>query len=517
MIDNLHTGDKARIGIINGIQKAARAVGITMGTGGSNSLIEAIERPGYLATNDGLTILDSMRFGNPMEELGRKILLEAVSRANKQSGDGSSTACVLTAAIITEGLKHIGKTSPMALKRSLDECISYIGTSIENQTRVISLEEVHSVATISAEDESIGRLIEEIYKKIGKEGIIQWDISKTSEDSYTIGNGISIFGSGYVSPYMCDLDEKTGQFTTSIRWKNPKVLITRQKITTAADFNDLAATLDAQQNKELIVFCDEYEPNVIGDFIKTRAVRGFKIAVIKMPVLWKAEWYEDLALASGATIVDPTNGGINLKGTKPQHLGKFGNIVVSKDETFIDGIEDLADHIQKLKDIGTEESLLRASRLNTKTARYFVGGHSESALAYKRLKVEDAISAAYQALNGGVVAGGGVALLNCANDLPETIGGNILKKALKSPILQIAENAKIRAKLRKCGGTIGYDSRTGKLVDMFEANIIDPAAIEFNACKNAISVAAAVLTADTVVLLPKEEGMAYTPRPPVIR
>ena len=302
---NLYTGKEVREKLSLGIKKAADAVGSTMGTNGSNSLIEMIENPGYIATNDGATILTSIKFDDPIEEIGRKILVEAVSRANKKTGDGSSTTTVTTAAINEEGQKHIGQASAMDIKRSLEDCIPILGKAIEAQAKEITVDDVKWVATISAEDEAIGSLIQEIYQKIGKDGIIHWDISKTTEDSYSIGSGITVNGASFLSPYMCDIDEKSGQFTNQARWSNPYVLITRQKISSAADFNSLFQTMYNKEIKEVVVFCDEIEATVIPDLIQTRAVRGFKTLVVKMPVLWKDQWYEDLALASGATIVDP--------------------------------------------------------------------------------------------------------------------------------------------------------------------------------------------------------------------
>ena len=468
-------------------------------------MIEAIENPGFMSTNDGFQILNSIRFADPLEELGRKILLEAVNRSNKVNGDGSSGSTVITAAILEEGQKYIGTISPIEIKRQLEDCIPLIEQSIKDQAREITIDTVKDVCTISAEDEKIGSLIQEIYQKIGKDGIIHWDISKTTEDSYSIGNGITIEGAGYISPHMCDIDEKSGNFLNIARWKDPKVLITKQKITSAAEFNDLFQSLFAKEIKEVVVFCDEIEAPVIGDLVRTRAVRGFKTLVIKMPVLWKDWWYEDLALASGATVIDPLLG-LSHKNAKLEHLGNFANIVVSKDDTFIDGIKDLTGHIESLKAQNTEESNLRASRLNTNTARIFIGAQSDSALSYKRFKVEDAISAGWQALHGGVVAGGGVAAFNALQCLPDTIGGKILKQAMAAPLKQILSNAGVELSDDiKVGGDMGFDTRTKKTVNMFDAKIIDPATIILNSCKNAISVAASALTANTVVLLPREE------------
>lgn len=500
--DNLHFNaiDKLE----TGIAKVARAVGSTMGTGGGNAILEAIENPGHLTTNDGYSIANSIVLADPIEDMGRKILLEAINRANKASGDGSSTTCVLTAAILDEGRKVVNEHHPMDIKRSLEECLPLIEASLKEQSREVTVDNVSQVASISAEDEAIGKMIGDIYKEIGPKGIIYWDISKTANDQYTIGQGITVDDAGFLSPYMCDATEN-GQSTNQIRIKDPYILISKQKIASASDFNEIASTLHSQEVRDLVVFCEDIDPLVVPDIIKTRMMRGFRIAIVKMPVLWKDWWYEDLAQATGATVVDPA-AGLPLKNMKLEHLGRVGNIVITKNETHLDGIADVSDHIKELEAEGTDEALLRASRLNTKTARYFVGAQSDSALSYRRLKVEDAISAAYQALNGGIVAGGGSALASV--ELPDTIGGHILTDALKAPAKQIAFNAGQIGMVigDDYKGGKGFDTRSGSFVNMFDAGIVDPTNIVLNAIKNAISVAATILTAPTLVTLPREEN-----------
>ena len=512
MQDNLHTKD-VRQALYGGIRKVADAVGGTMGTGGSNAIIEAIESPGHIMTNDGYSIANAIVLKDPIEEMGRKILIESINRANKASGDGSSTTCVLTAAIIEEGMKHLGDASPMEIKRSLEECIPLIAKNVEEHKKDIELNEVGTVATISSEDPAIGKMIQDIYEQVGREGIIYWDISKTAEDAYTIGTGITVDGAGYVSPYMCDATE-AGQSTNQIRIKNPYILITKQKISSAADFNSIGATLNGKEVKDLVVFCEDYDPLIVPDLVKTRMMRGFRFVLVKMPILWKDEWYVDLALTSGAKVIDPA-AGLPMKELNESHLGRVGNIVVTKDDTFIDGIKDVDAHIAELTQIGDDKSLIRAARLKTKTARYFVGAHSDSALSYRRLKVEDAISASWQALHGGIVVGGGAALRNVTNELPQTVGGAILKIALLSPIKTIMANAGApEGDQTSClieGGEYGYDTKSKEVVNMFEAGIVDPTNVVINSSKNAISVAAAVLTAQTVVTLPREE---VSPRNP---
>lgn len=508
MKDNLYIGKEAQARIINGIRKCSVAVGGTMGTAGHNALIEAIENPGHLTTNDGATILNAIHFEDPLEEMGRKVVLEAVSRANKASGDGSSTTTVLIAALLEEGLKYLDKASPMAIKKSLEEAAVLVADNIAKQTRkivkdgTIDLTLLKQVASISAEDEQIGQTIADIYKEIGVGGIIQWDVSKTFDDHYTIGKGITIEGAGFTSPYFADMNEATGQFTNQLRWKKPTILLVKQKITTAGDFEELFKSLNDNGFKEVVIFCDEYEPTIIQQLVQTRIMRGFKAALVKMPVLWKDWWYEDLAAATGASIVDGV--GLTFKTIRSEHLGTCDNIVVDKENTYIDGIKDISERIKTLETDGTDDGKLRASRLNTKTARYFVGAKSDSALSYRRLKVEDALNSAYYAIKDGIVIGGGVALRNASDSLPEdSVGSEILAAALLRPEAQIAENAGNKPYIGEDLLT-GLDSRTGTYVNMFDAGVIDSASVVLNAVQNAVSVAATILTCKAVIQLPRQ-------------
>lgn len=504
MKDNLYTSKQARTRIISGIKKCREAIGSTMGSAGWNSIVEAIERPGFAVINDGWKILNSIHFEDSLEELGRKMLVEAVNSSNKTNGDGSTGATVMTAAILEEGQKYIGEVSPLELKNSLEACMPIIEKSLRTQSREITVDTVGDVASISAQDEKLGALIQEIYKQIGKDGIIQWDLSGTTEDFYKIGNGIEINGAGYASEYMLDVEEKTGKVQKSAKFKNPPILVTQQKLSSIEEINHLVAYINSQGGKDLVIFYDEVEPMVVDSINRTRFREKdpFRICLVKMPVIWKDQWYEDLGLALGATVID-VKSPVNLKNVRYQHLGTCSNITITKQDTTIEGIKDLTLHIASLQ-AGTDDDKIRAARLNTKTARLYIGDQSESALSYKRYKVEDAISAAWQSLHGGIVAGGGVALKDAINDLPDTIGGKILKIALLAPISQIMANAGIVGEIDDQG--MGFNARTKEKGNMFDFKIIDPTNIIITSCKNAISVAASALTASSVVLLPKDDS-----------
>lgn len=474
MQNNITIGKEAREGLMRGVSKSAAAVGPTMGSRGNNGLIEAMASPGYLLTNDGATLLESMKFEDPIEEMGHRILLEAVSRANKSSGDGSSTTTVLTHAILKEG-QRFQNGNPMELKRSLEDCILAIEQSINEQKKEISVDDVWKVAAISAEDEEIGRKIGEIYKEITKDGIIHWDISKTGEDYHTIGQGLTVEGAGIASPYMFDMDKTTGMYAQHAKMVNPQIIVSREKITTGAAFEQIFSSLNAKGKKEVVIFCEDFEVQAVAHLVMTYQRQGFRAILVKLPTIYGDVWGEDLAVAAGATVIDPSRG-LALKDMKEEHIGQFGNLTITKGDTFVDGIKDMTEHIERIK-----EDEDRAKRLNTKTARYFVGALSDAALSYRRLKVEDAINAAQQALLGGIVVGGGLALAKIKT------GNKILDKALKAPHEQIVKNM----------------GKSFTAETMEEQEVFDPANVVVNAAKNAISVSAAILTANTVITYPR--------------
>lgn len=515
--DNLYTAEESREKLMSGIKRSSDIVAITMGTSGSNSILEDIRTPGYMVSNDGASILERIRFADPLEEMGRKILIEAVGRANKASGDGSSTASVLTAAILEEGMKHIGETAPMEIKRSLEACIPIIEESLKAQKkelvdkdRNIDFKLLEQTATISAEDETIGKMIAEIYKHIGKDGIINWEPSKDTNDSYTVGTGIKIDGATYASRYMCD-QLPSGEYTYQATIENPLVLLAKSKITSQSEMEKLIGELMNSGKKDLVIFCDEMDSPILNSFILARAPQtlGIRFLVIKVPTVFNDVWWEDLEKASGGRIISPSSG-IQMRDAKMEFLGKFGKITVNRDDTFIDGIEDISKHIMALKVDGTDESLARVARLNTNTARYYVGAHSESGLAYRRLKVEDAINSAWSAMQNGILPGGGLALLNASGEdtLPSTVGGKILQRALSTPAEQIVKNAgfNVEETLDLMGDEEGFDSRSGKIVGMVEDGIVDSFDVVLGAVKNAIGVASGILTCGSVVLLPRNEN-----------
>lgn len=525
MTDNIFVGTEARDRVIKGFSKVADAVKITLGAAGSNGIIEDQLPPFNQITNDGVSVARSIELVDPVERMGANLAKEIANRTDKQSNDGTTTALTLAEAILEQGVKV--DCSPMQLKRELEECLPLIEAALDAQKKEITVNEVGTVATISAEDPTIGAMIQEIYQQIGKDGILFRDFSKTFKDYYTIGQGIKISDAGFVSPYMADLADD-GRPLNAASFKNPKILITKQKISSGRELDDFFLRVYKAEVRELVIFADDFDPLVIPYLVSTRIKTGFKTVLVKMPVLWKDWWFEDLAVMTGASIVDGV--GLTLKKLQPSHLGTVENIIIDKHDTFIEGIADITQHIASLSategksDEEIENGKIRVARMNQKTARYFVGAPTDQALSYRAKKVEDACGAAYQALQNGIVAGGGVALLHVSiNSLPDTAGAAVLKKSLRFPFEQILKNAGLRIEdMEVKHGTAaalvptfarGCDVRTGEMVNMFGVGIIDPLNVVKNSVRNAISVAAQILTVRSVTHLPRPEfvhTMNYT-------
>ena len=498
--DNVFTGEEARTRLMVGVDKVADAVKGTLGAGGYNALLADPRPPYSIPTNDGISVARAIFLADPIEQMGANLMREIGAKSDKEGGDGTTTSITLAQAILHEGLE--AKESPMEVKKSLEECLPIILKSLDDQKRDITVDEVGNVASIAAEDEKIGALIQEIYQKIGKDGILYPDVSRTPEDSYTIGRGVKIEGAGLASPYMSD-EKAEGGLTRTVNISSPKILITKQEIQNLYALERAINLLIPQGIKDLVVFCDQVKGNAVSEAIMTRQKNGFRTIIVQLPVLWQNEWFEDVAKMTGATVIDPSIG-VGLDKVQSTYFGSCETLVIDRYDTFFEGILDLKDHIKELEK-GSDEDKIRAARLNTKTARLFVGAHSESALGYKRLKVEDARNAAWQALHGGIVVGGGIAFANIAQSMPDTTGGNILKKALLTPLYQILKNAGLSDKGTDIGGTKGVNTRTGKIVDMFEAGIVDACPVVKNAITNAISVAATVLTTRIIVTPPDME------------
>lgn len=489
---NVYTGQEARDHLMIGANCVADAVKVTLGAKGSNAILQEAQYPFHIITNDGISIAQKVVLQHPVQQMGANIMKEVADRSNKESGDGTTTAITVAQAILAEGKNRT--ESPIEIKRSLDACLPVIFESLDKQKRTITVDDVASVAAISGESVALGNTLQEIYQKIGAEGIIELDNSGTFETTYEVTEGVRLRFAGYLSPYMAN------QGTKAV-YKNPKILIAKQRIATLADIDPLFQEMQREGVNELVMYVDDIDQSVLAALAFTHMKGIFKTLIIKAPTLWKDWLYEDFAKITGATIVESASG-VTFKNVAFEHLGTCEKLVTTKEETTVIGIKDIAEHVKALEENKDEETKLRLSWLKTKAAVLKLGANSESELSYVRLKAEDARNAAHLALQDGVVPGGGVALLNATKSLPKTIGGEILAKALEAPILQIIENAG-KKEMDFFGATLtetqGYDAKENKVVDMWEAKIIDAAAVTKNSVKNAISIAGTLLTTSVAI------------------
>ena len=477
-------------GICDGISKATGVVKKTLGAKGTNVILEKELQPFHILTNDGASIIEAMEMEDPLEKRGLAFLKEVVARSNSNSGDGSTTTCVLVDAILKEGIKTGVNT--LEIKKSLDECLPIIEQKIDEQTKQITEEEVHDVALVSGESEELATILSEIYRRIHKGGIIHLDNSGTYNTDYTIVEGVRFTDTGFLSPYMAYEEDKRkkDEKETKAIYINPTILVTKKKIDHLNDINPLLETLQKQGKKDLVIFTNDMDSGVASLLIKAHRDRIINCLIIKAPTLWKDYVFEDFAKITGATIVEDSSGINSWKDLPLSALGTCGKIVVDKEETVITGLADISDHIEALKQDSSQDSLRRLSWLQTKTAILKLGANSETELSYKRLKAEDAINSCQKALQSGVVDGGGVCLLKVSADLPDTIGGKILREAIQAPYKQILENMGIKnpAEIKYWGD-----------------EIVDAAKVVKQAIRNAIGVSSTILTASAVITLPKKD------------
>lgn len=485
--DNIHT-QGAREKLMRGIIKAREVIASTYGPQASTVITQETLYPGYAVVDDGAYALDKIKLDDPIEQMGVEILKESVKKSNKESGDGSTTSTILTAAILQAGIDL--KVEGREVKESLDACLPFIEKSLDEQTKQISVEEVGPIASIASGDSSIGVLLEDIYTNIGKDGVVELDHSGTPVTSYEIVSGVRFRGVGFLHEMMTN--DGKGKTATL---QNPKFLIVKQPITSTNQIDGILKGLISSGVMELVIFYKEISDQVLQYMAEGHVSGRFKFLLLKAPTLWQDWLFEDIAIVTGGRIIDQQTGtSLAMMGSKVNWLGSAEKIVAHKDETLIfphpenvSAQSAFATHLENLKEEGKkdDQQLVRASWLETKTAVLKIGANSDSELKLKFLKIEDGRNSCYQALQSGIVEGAGKALYTAANACNDSLGGKILKTALCAPYLQLQENMGVE--------------------EIDTTNIYDPAAIPKNALRNAVSVAGTVLTAKSVITIPPKE------------
>jgi chaperonin GroEL len=529
MAKEIKFNDEARAGLKRGVDELANAVKVTLGPKGRNVVIK--NHFGEITvTKDGVSVAKEVEPKDQLENIGANMVKEVASKTNQLAGDGTTTATVLAQAILKEGLKNIAAGSnPIDLKKGIDKAVIAIVKHLnENAIKVdSSIETIRQIATISANnDQFIGDLIANAFEKIGNEGVITVEESKSSETYVDIIEGMS-FDRGYVSPYFVTNQEKM-----VIEYEQPLILITDKKIT---NFNSLIPILEIAlpTGRPFIIIADDYESEVMKNLVLNKLKGGLNLAVVKAPGYGdrRKDLLQDICILTGATLISSENG-IELEQATLNDLGSCEKTRIDKDNTLImngAGEKDLIKaRVEQLKNTLTVTSgkyeldklRERLAKLTNGIAVLYVGAASEVEMKEKKDRVDDALHATKAAIEEGIVPGGGIALLNAVRNClnlksllfdDEKIGFNLLLKACESPLRTIVENAGLNGdviinEIDKASDKIGYDAKNQIYVNMIEAGIIDPKKVTRVALENAASVSGMILTTEAVVIPLKEEN-----------
>lgn len=487
---NITGRSEANAGMMRGIKRASDLIRTTYGPKGLNISVESEFYPYHQVANDAQTIIQAVHCYDPIERRGINFLKELMDKANKDSGDGRKTTCIIAEEILSSVLSSKLAVSGMKLKSELDALIPLIESKIDEHKQPIDVDNIHDVAAIAGESEELGKLVGDIYKIIGKDGIIHVEGSGLPESFVTYSKGIRFEGTGYLSPDMVHDEDavKDKQTQTRAVYKNPTILVTKRKISHLNDINPLMERLSKEGKKDLVIFTDDMDSGVASIMVKAHKDRVMNILIIKAAVLWKQYVFEDFAKVVGATIVEDATG-VTFKNLEMSHLGTCDLLICDGEKVEISSerSDELEAHMVRLSMEGSDDSKLRLSWLNAKTAKLHLGANNESELSHKRLKCHDAIHSSRLALRDGVVTGGGVVLNNISDDMPDTDAGRILKSALKAPLIQNLHN-------------MGVDEAS------WEGTVLDAAVVVKNSVRNAVSLASTILTLGGDVSIPPKSA-----------
>ncbi|TSA51566.1 chaperonin GroEL [archaeon] len=517
-------GDEARRRMKVGIDKLADAVRITLGPRGRNVIIEKkFGNPDI--TNDGVTIAQEQEYKDPYENMGAQLVKEVASKTNDIAGDGTTTATILAHAMIEEGFKNLAAgANPMELKRGLEKGAEKIVEGLKEQSRALKTkEETAQVATISANDEAIGKIIADAMEAVGEDGVITVEDSETIATYYDVVEGMQ-FDREYISPYFVTDPKKMEALLD-----NPYILVTDQELKNAADLVPLLEKV-AQSGKPLLVIAKDVTGEALTTLVLNKLKGTFSSCAVKAPGFGdrRKAMLEDLAILTGATVV-AEDVGMLIKDSTLDMLGRAERVKVDGSNTTIIGgsgssdaikgrIEQIDAQIENTdSDYDREKLEERKAKLAGGVAVIKVGAATETELAEKKHRMEDALEATKAAVDEGILPGGGVALLNAARKLDdlnvendEAVGVKILRRAIEAPLRQLASNAGLegaiiveRVKEKKPG--VGFDVLSETYRDMFKAGIIDPTKVTRSALQNAVSIAGMLLTTDALVADIKEK------------
>lgn len=476
--NNIISKDDYVNGMLSGFKQVSDVIRATYGGTGINGTVQSKLYPGHQITNDGRIIVQNIRVDGYAENIALNYLKELCDKQDKLSGNGRKTTILLLDKIIEEGFKYEGDKNQ--LKCELDALIPLIEAEIDHQTLQITVDEVGAVATTASENSDTGALLQEIYQKIGKNGIIQVQGSGTYETSHKETNGIRFDMTGMYSPDMVHEEGIPKDKQSKAIYEKPIILVTRMKITNDDDLDPLLVEMANAGQRDLVIFTHGMDSNVASKLVALHKSGRYNILIIKNASVWRDFVYEDFAKCVGATVVDETTGK-NFKNLTLADLGTCDRIEVDETETIIIGNKDISTHITTLQSRGDDESNLRLEWLSNKSAILKLGSNSETDLSLKLLKCKDAIKSSELALKYGIVKGGGICLESIADNLPDTPAGNVLKEALKTP----------------------YAVNLANGVKEIPDSVVDASMVVKSGVRHAIGIASTVLTAPIILYIPK--------------
>ncbi|MDD2916819.1 MAG: chaperonin GroEL [Candidatus Gracilibacteria bacterium] len=525
-------GDEARLQMFSGMEKVAKTVTATIGPKGRN-VVFARSYGAPQITNDGVTIAKEIELEDPIENMGAELIKEAASKTNDAAGDGTTTATLLTYAMVKEGLREIRSgINAIELKNGMKMAGNMIEAELaKNSKKISTSEEITQIATISAQDSEVGEVISMAMSKVGNDGVI------TVEEGQTFGLEVELtegmkFDTGYVSPYMVSAAEKMES-----RMTDTYILVTDKKITSLKDMIPVFEELAGSGKRDLVIIAEDVEGDALAGIILNKLKGAFNVLAIKAPGFGdrKKEILKDIAILTGATIITDELG-FKLEHVSMEHLGHAKTVIAKKDNTTIIGgtgdksridarVNEIRAQIENTKSEYDREKLAeRLAKLAGGIAVIKVGAASEVEMKEKKLRIEDALNATKAAVDEGIVAGGGVALLKASLALEgiklankdQEVGAHIVGRALSYPVKQIAENAGkegaiiVDAIRKNSDVNYGYDAANDAFVDMIKAGIIDPKKVARAALENAISIAGMFLTTEALIApVPKKEEESH--------
>ena len=528
MAKNIIFDIEARNGVKRGVDALANAVKVTLGPKGRNVIIgKSFGAP--VVTKDGVSVAKEIELEDALENMGAQMVKEVASKTNDLAGDGTTTATVLAQAIVQEGLKNVASgANPLDLKRGIDKAVEAVVKELTKQAKTVgdTSEEIKQVASISANnDEQIGELIAEAFGKVGKEGVITVEEAKGTETYVDVVEGMQ-FDRGYLSPYFVTDSEK---MTTDL--ESPYILIVDKKINS---MKDLLPVLEpaAQSGKPLLIIAEDIEGEALATLVVNKLRGSLKIAAVKAPGFGdrRKAMLEDIAILTGGTVISEERG-FTLENATLDMLGTAENVTIDKDNTtIVNGAgekDNIVNRVNQIKaqvesttsDYDKEKLQERLAKLSGGVGVLYVGAASEVEMKEKKDRVDDALHATRAAVEEGIVAGGGVALIRTLKALEalkventdEQTGINIIAKAIESPMRTIVENAGGEGSVvinKVLEGDKGYDAKTNTYVDMLKAGIIDPKKVTRIALENAASVSGMILTTECALVDIKEDDNA---------